>query len=1060
MRSTRRPMLLVLFALLLARLTPSAHADESDIEIFLGRPILSPDVAFEEVQAYVEQRIPPMPAAASVEEWEKLAEQLRRDTLDKVVFRGEASVWRHAPTKVEWLDTIEGGPGYRIKKLRYEALPGLWIPALLYEPEKLADKAPVSLNVNGHDPQGKAAVYKQIRCINQAKRGMLALNVEWLGMGQLRGAGYGHGRMNQLDLCGTSGLAPFYLAMQRGLDLLLALPHADPQRVAVSGLSGGGWQTIIISALDTRVTLSNPVAGYSSFRTRVRHHSDLGDSEQTPVDLGAVADYAQLTMMRAPRPTLLTYNVKDDCCFASGHALPPLLEAARPIFKLYGREDALHDHINHDPGTHNFEKDNREAFYRMLTKFFSAPGNELPPGEIDCQAEVKTAEQLSVPLPADNADFNKLASSLAKTLPRAAEPPADKSQLREWRAGRRRQLADIVRAKTYGVNPQQMGSETKADVTATLWKLQLDRTWTVPAVELVRGEPKGTTLVIADGGRKNAAEQVEKLLAAGQRVLALDPFYFGEAKVPQRDYLFALLISTIGDRPLGVQASQFQSVAKWASVKWLQPVGVVAVGPRTSVVALVAGGLEVGAIAKTETVGARASLKELIEQNVSVEAMPEQFCFGLLEQFDIPQLVALATRLPPDAAAAVEADVSAAVAVSAPATEDWPEFRGPTGQGHARAVGLPTEWSDTKNVAWKQPIPGLGWSSPALVGGRLYLTTAVVVAGSEDHSLRALCLDAGSGRILWNEAVFNQPVDAPRIHGKNSHASPSPLVAGNRVFVHFGHQGTACLDLTGKLVWKNAELKYAPVHGNGGTPVLVDDALIFSCDGGADPFIVALDAATGRVRWKTPRAGDAVKKFSFSTPLVITVQGQTQVISPGSDSVSAFDPKSGREIWRVNYDGYSVIPRPVFGHGLVFLSTGYNPPSVLAIRPDGTGDVTETHVAWTVKKGAPHTPSLLLVGDELFMVSDGGIATCLDAKTGEEIWQERIGGKFSSSPLFNGGLIYLQSEEGVGTVFKAARAFELIATNPLNERTLASYAVGDGAIFVRTEKQLFRIEQR
>src|SRR5262249_1004281 len=283
-------------------------------------------------------KVPRMPEVKSPDEWESLATRLREKVLERVVFRGEAAAWRDAKCRVEWLETILDTPGYRVKKLRYEALPGLWIPALLYEPEKLSGKVPVILDVNGHDGNGKAAKYKQIRCINQAKRGMLALNVEWLGMGQLRGDGYHHGRMNQLDLCGTSGLAPFYLAMKRGLDVLLALEHADPERVAVTGLSGGGWQTIFISSLDTRVKLTNPVAGYSSFRTRIKHFKDLGDSEQTPCDLGTVADYTHLTALMAPRPTLLTYNSKDDCCFESGYALPPLLEAAAPIFKLFGKE--------------------------------------------------------------------------------------------------------------------------------------------------------------------------------------------------------------------------------------------------------------------------------------------------------------------------------------------------------------------------------------------------------------------------------------------------------------------------------------------------------------------------------------------------------------------------------------------------------------------------------------------------------------------------------------------------------------------------------------------------
>ena len=277
--------------------------------------------------------------------------------LEKVIFRGAAADWRKSPRQVEWLDEIEGGPGYRIKKLRYEVLPGLWVPALLYEPVKLTRQS-----AGRHERQrprsadGKAAKYKQIRCINQAKRGMLALNVEWLGMGQLNSDGFVHYRMNQLDLCGTGGIAPFYLAMERGLDVLLDHEHADPERVGVAGLSGGGWQTIFISSLDTRVTLTNPVAGYSSFVTRIHNHSDLGDSEQTPCDMATVADYKHLTAMMAPRATLLTFNVADNCCFASGHALQPLLDAAEPAFRLYDKVDRLASHVNHDPGTHNFDQ--------------------------------------------------------------------------------------------------------------------------------------------------------------------------------------------------------------------------------------------------------------------------------------------------------------------------------------------------------------------------------------------------------------------------------------------------------------------------------------------------------------------------------------------------------------------------------------------------------------------------------------------------------------------------------------------------------------------------------
>ena len=394
------------------------------------------------------------------------------------------------------------------------------------------------------------------------------------------------------------------------------------------------------------------------------------------------------------------------------------------------------------------------------------------------------------------------------------------------------------------------------------------------------------------------------------------------------------------------------------------------------------------------------------------------------------------------------------------AADDWPQFRGPTGQGHSAAKGLPLEWTATENVVWKQPLPGTSWSSPAVYQDRIYLTTAVA-AGEEpksDYSLRAVCLDAKSGKQIWDVEMFSQDGEtAPRIHGKNSHASSSPIVNGGNLYVHFGHQGTACLGLDGKVIWRT-RVDYAPVHGNGGSPALVDGALVFSCDGHDKQLIVALNCTDGKTIWQAKRPTAAVKKFSFSTPLAIEVKGQRQIISCGSDMVCALDSKTGDEVWRVAYKGYSVIPRPVFGHGLVFISTSFDSPDVLAIRVDGRGDVTDSHVAWRLKKGAPHTASLLLVGDELYMVSDRGIATCVDAKKGTVHWQERIGGNYSASPLYAEGRVYFQSEQGTGIVVAASKQFKELARNELDQRTLASYAVGDGALFIRTASHLLRVQ--
>jgi outer membrane protein assembly factor BamB len=364
-------------------------------------------------------------------------------------------------------------------------------------------------------------------------------------------------------------------------------------------------------------------------------------------------------------------------------------------------------------------------------------------------------------------------------------------------------------------------------------------------------------------------------------------------------------------------------------------------------------------------------------------------------------------------------------------------------------------------VTWRKEIPGLGWSSPVVGEGKIFLTTAV--PSGRDQSLRALCLDARTGDVLWNVEVFKQAGgEAPTIHKKNSHASPTPVVDGGNVFVHFGHMGTACLNAKdGARVWTRQSLRYNPVHGNGGSPILAGDRLIFSIDGTDKQEIVALERKTGKVAWRTPRNLSVQKPFSFSTPLLITANGREQVISAGSGVVMSLDPTTGKELWRVRYgSGYSVVPRPVYGNGLVYLSSGYEAPLVYAIRPGGTGDVTSTHVAWKTKAGAPRNASPLLVGDALYLADDLGLVTCLEARTGKERWNERVGRAFSASPILAGGLMYFLDEDGLATVVKPGASYEEIARNKMGERALASLGVDGNALLLRTEKALYRIEKK
>ena len=394
--------------------------------------------------------------------------------------------------------------------------------------------------------------------------------------------------------------------------------------------------------------------------------------------------------------------------------------------------------------------------------------------------------------------------------------------------------------------------------------------------------------------------------------------------------------------------------------------------------------------------------------------------------------------------------------------DDWLEFRGPGGQGHALAAGLPERWSETENLAWKQTIPGKGWSSPVVVGGQVYLTTAVP-EGEEDppaQSLRVMCLDEASGRVEWSQELFQQPA-GQRVHPKNSHASATPISDGQRLYVHFGTWGTACLERDGTVVWKTTALKYQPVHGNGGSPVLFEDLLIINCDGADAQFVVALDRRDGTEKWRYNRGLEPVKGFAFCTPLLVEVEGQTQVISSGADAVVGLVPQTGEEIWRVRYKGgYSVVPRPVAGQGMVFVCTGYDSPTLLAIRLAGArGDVTDSHLAWKLTKRVPLNPSPLLINDLLYLVSDDGVMSCVEAGSGESVWQQRIGGAYSSSPTWADGRIYVQSEAGETLVIEPGREFREVARSQVGERTFASYAVAGGAIYLRTESNLLRLQR-
>ena len=381
---------------------------------------------------------------------------------------------------------------------------------------------------------------------------------------------------------------------------------------------------------------------------------------------------------------------------------------------------------------------------------------------------------------------------------------------------------------------------------------------------------------------------------------------------------------------------------------------------------------------------------------------------------------------------------------------DWTEFRGPGQQGHSDELGLPLTWSPTEHVVWKTDIPGLGWSSPAIAGGKIWLTTGV----DDGRSLRVLRLDAASGAAEQSIEVF-APAEPGSVHAKNSHASPTPVIDGERVFVHFGSHGTACLSREGEILWKT-KLDYNHRHGPAGSPVVVGDLLVIACDGTDVQFVVALDKATGQEVWRKPRVEG---RMAYSTPTVVTVEGKPLVVSCGGEFVVAFAPENGEERWRFRYPGgYSNVPRPVTGFGLAFVSSGYDTPVFYALPLDGTGELGDDRVAWKSTKAAPRNASPLLVGDELYLVSDNGVISCLDARSGDIHWQERLGGDCTASPLLADGRIYITDENGVTKVIASGKTFQELATNELPGRTLASLAAADGALFLRTDTALYRLD--
>jgi outer membrane protein assembly factor BamB len=400
------------------------------------------------------------------------------------------------------------------------------------------------------------------------------------------------------------------------------------------------------------------------------------------------------------------------------------------------------------------------------------------------------------------------------------------------------------------------------------------------------------------------------------------------------------------------------------------------------------------------------------------------------------------------------------VTFSALCSDEWPQFRGPDGEGHSDAKDLPLTWSEKENVKWKVEIPGEGWSSPVIGGGQIWMTTAL----NAGKSLHAVCCDLATGKIVHDVEVFAVEAPEPK-HKLNSYASPTPLIENGRVYVCFGTYGSACLDAkTGSKIWENHDLKIDHENAPGSSPMLWKDLYFLSCDGRDFQYQAALDKNTGKLAWKTERSQKIDKgrdmKKAYGTGQVITVDGKDVLITPAAEHVYAYDPQTGKELWYVTYPGFSNVPRPIFGLGMVYVCTGFGRPELWAIKPGGSGDVTASAVVWKVKIQAPAQPSPLLVGERIYMINDdSGIATCLEAKTGKEVWKQKIGGPFSASPLLADGRIYFCDRLGKTFVVEPGDAYKELAANTLEDGFMASPAVVGKALILRGKKFLYRIEK-
>jgi dienelactone hydrolase len=652
---------LLSFTLMLSTTGPLFAQGSSKLIVpLLAQPLQTPAVVADQLNHFMLQMVPPLVLPSTAEQWDKDAARIRAHQL-LTLFHGWPQQWTDSPPKFEKVGVIER-PGYRIVKLRYEVVPGFYSAALLYEPAHINSKMPAILNVNGHGPGGKAVEHQQKRCINQARRGIIALNLEWFGFGELSGPGNDHTNIRLLDLAGVNGLGLFYLEMRRGLDYLYDNPNVDRSRIGITGLSGGGWQTILLSSLDPRVGPAVPVAGFSTLTTAIEHPDYAGaDPEQNSPDMRQGVDYAQLAAMRAPRPTLLIYNDMDDCCFRAGVVRQGVYTDIKPFYELYGKPGNLEWYDNQDPGTHNYQIDSREESYKFFEHVFHLDAS--PKEDVDTDTEVRSYSDLVVGLPADNLTILALAQSFAKSIHH--EIPAQPAV--EWMKSQRDRLREVTRYSPVTVSHAWLVNAThQSKVESHSYRFEFSNGLSATGVlfqSIDAPETAPTTVLVSDHGMPSTVTEVGNDVSRGEKVLVLDPLFFGENVPGSSDEdtpAYAVMLSSLGQRPLGLEAAQVTALVRWLAEdldhgsptprsgastlsQLIRPVRIITTGPRSQTVALAAAALQPELFSQLELQQSIASLSDVFEHPEAYSKDPEIMCLDLYRDFDFDILAALAS---------------------------------------------------------------------------------------------------------------------------------------------------------------------------------------------------------------------------------------------------------------------------------------------------------------------------------------------------------------------------------------------------------------------------------